>query len=234
MANLYVTRIAPQATLPHRKTPFSAGMDVACCFHENTVTVFDDNQAPERKVIKDKMQEALNYLKSVFDVSELENPNMTVESVSNAFEDTVFADEDEYNYFDALLTGLDQKERQFVEREVVDGKFILFPGERAMIPTGLKMTCDVNHYLALYPRSGNALKRGLTLINCTGIGDRDYKDEYFITMVNTSRYAAVIENGENLAQLIVRYYADVDICERPQGLPEVNSTRDGGLGSTGK
>lgn len=78
------------------------------------------------------------------------------------------------------------------------------------------------------------MKRGLTLINCTGIGDRDYQDEYYIAFVNNSRYAAIIDDGENVAQLIVRYYADVDICERPQGLPEVNSNRDGGFGSTGK
>lgn len=233
MAKLYVTRITPQAKLPHRKTPFSAGMDVACCFHEKTVTVYDDNHAPERTAIKNEMQTALNYFKGAFDIAELENPNMTVDSIHNAFTGNLF-EEEEADMYDALLTGLDQKERVFVEREIVDNHLILFPGERALIPTGLKMSCDVNHYLALYPRSGNALKRGLTLINCTGIGDRDYKDEYYITLVNNSRHAAIIEDGENLAQLIVRYYADVDICERPQGLPEVNSNRDGGLGSTGK
>ena len=233
MANLYVTRIAPHAKIPHRKTPFSAGMDVACCFHEKTVTIYDDNQAPERAAIKNEMQIALNYLKSVYDVSELENPNMTVDSVHSAFDGNPFLNE-EAEMYDALLTGLDQKDRVFVEREVVDNQLILFPGERALIPTGIKMSCDVNHYLALYPRSGNALKRGLTLINCTGIGDRDYQDEYYITLVNNSRHAAIINDGENLAQLIVRYYADVDICERPQGLPEVNSNRDGGFGSTGE
>lgn len=234
MANLYVTRIVPQAKLPHRKTPFSAGMDVACCFHEKTVTIYDDDQAPERSAIKNEMQTALNYFRGAFDIAELENPNMSVDSVHNAFGDYVFDDHEEADMYDALLTGLDQKNRIYVERKVVDGQLIIYPGERALIPTGLKMSCDVNHYLAFYPRSGNALKRGLTLINCTGIGDRDYQDEYYIAFVNNSRHAAIIDDGENVAQLIVRYYADVDICERPQGLPEVNSNRDGGFGSTGK
>lgn len=233
MANLYVTRIAPQAKLPHRKTPFSAGMDVACCFHEKTVTVYDDGKAPERTRIRDKMNTALNYFKSIYDIAELENPNMSVKSIQNAFDGAMLSDQ-EAEMYDDLLTGLDQEERGFVEREITDGQLFICPGERVLIPTGLKMSCDVNHYLAFYPRSGNALKRGLTLINCTGIGDRDYQDEYYITLVNNSLHHAIIDDGENLAQLIVRYYADVDICERPQGLPEVNSSRDGGFGSTGK
>lgn len=233
MANLFVKRIVPIAKLPSKASPHSAGLDISACFHEPTVTVYDDGLAPERTATKQKLKESIAFLKSVYDVSELENPNMTVESISNAFEGNTFVNE-ECDHFDTLLTSLDELEKEFVERKIIDNKLVIYSGERVMIPTGLTMSCDVNHYLAFYPRSGNALKRGLTLINCTGIGDRDYKNEYYITLVNNSRQTAVIENGERCAQMIVHYYADVDICERPNGLPEVESNRAGGFGSSGK
>lgn len=233
MANLYVTRISPSATLPTRATPFSAGLDIACCFHEPTVTIFDDGNSEERVIAKNKLDEALDYFKSTYDVDELNNPLMTVDSISEAFEDNTFRDEEEYETFKQLLDNLELLSKPSVEREVVNDTLTLYPGERAMIPTGLKMSCDANHYLAFYPRSGNALKRGLTLINCTGIGDRDYSDEYYITLVNNSKQPQTISNGDKVAQMIVRYYADVDICERLE-LPQVLSNRAGGFGSTGQ
>lgn len=233
MANLYVTRISPSATLPTRATPFSAGLDIACCFHEPTVTIFDDEVSEERVIAKTKLNEALDYFKSTYNVEELNNPLMTVDSISEAFEDNAFRDEEEFNTFKQLLDNLDLLSKPSIEREVINNSLSLNPGERAMIPTGLKMSCDANHYLAFYPRSGNALKRGLTLINCTGIGDRDYSDEYYITLVNNSKQPQTISNGDKVAQMIVRYYADVDICERLE-LPQVHSNRAGGFGSTGQ
>lgn len=232
MANLYVTRISPSATLPTRATPFSAGLDIACCFHEPTVTIFDDGVSEERKIAKNKLNEALDYFKSTYNVEELNNPLMTVDSISEAFDGNVFHNEESYT-FERLLDNLDLLSKPSVEREVVNDTLTLYPGERAMIPTGLKMSCDANHYLAFYPRSGNALKRGLTLINCTGIGDRDYSDEYYITLVNNSKQSQTVTNGDKVAQMIVRYYADVDICERLE-LPQVQSNRAGGFGSTGQ
>lgn len=233
MANLYVTRISPSATLPNRATPFSAGLDIACCFHEPTVTIFDDGSCEERVIAKIKLNDALDYFKSTYDVEELNNPLMTSDSISEAFEDNTFRDEEEFETFKQLLDNLDLLSKHSIEREVVNNTLTLYPGERAMIPTGLKMSYDANHYIAFYPRSENALKRGLTLINCTGIGDRDYPDEYYITLVNNSKQPQTISNGDEAAQMIVRYYADVDICERLE-LPQVHSNRAGGFGSTGQ
>ena len=232
MANLYVTRVSPSATLPTRATPFSAGLDIACCFHEPTVTIFDDGVSEERVIAKTKLNEALDYFKSTYNVEEFNNPLMTVDSISKAFDGTLF-EEEEADKYSQLLDNLDLLSKPSIEREIINNSLTLNPGERAMIPTGLKMSCDANHYLAFYPRSGNALKRGLTLINCTGIGDRDYSDEYFILLVNNSKQPQTISNGDKVAQMIVRYYADVDICERLE-LPQEHSDRTGGFGSTGQ
>lgn len=215
MANLYVTRISPSATLPTRATPFSAGLDIACCFHEPTVTIFDDGSSEERdnllQIVSPHIDEGFTTLDDLLEIQK----------------DTRYIFNDEVN------SALDSLSKSSIEREVINNSLTLNPGERAMIPTGLKMSCDANHYLAFYPRSGNALKRGLTLINCTGIGDRDYSDEYYITLVNNSKQPQTISNGDKVAQMIVRYYADVDICERLE-LPQVHSNRAGGFGSTGK
>lgn len=215
MANLYVTRVSPSATLPTRATPFSAGLDIACCFHEPTVTVFDDGLSEESG-----------------DALVIVNKHL-VKNGSTTVNDLLEMRKDGFNFSNEVNSALDLLSKPSIEREVVNNTLTLNPGERAMIPTGLKMSCDANHYLAFYPRSGNALKRGLTLINCTGIGDRDYSDEYFITLVNNSKKPQTIINGDKVAQMIVRYYADVDICERLE-LPQVHSNRAGGFGSTGK
>lgn len=217
MANLYVTRISPQAILPTRATPFSAGLDVSCCFHEPTVTIFDDGKSDERMKVIEILD---NYI--------IGKSYTSINSLLHAYQEGV------NDFPEEVLKCLDALSKPSIERKVIDNSLTLQPSERAMIPTGLQMSCDANHYLAFYPRSGNALKRGLTLINCVGIGDRDYKGEYYITLVNNSLQPQTIVNGDKVAQMIVRYYADVDICERPNGLPEVSSNRAGGFGSTGQ
>lgn len=234
MANLFVKRIVPIAKLPSKASPHSAGLDVSACFHEPTVTVYDDGLAPERTASKDIIFRLISQ-NHMSDFYPFDNLNTLLKvHVESGLDGYLNGSEFKDNDLDLIKTSLDELEKEFVERKIIDNKLVIYPGERVMIPTGLTMSCDVNHYLAFYPRSGNALKRGLTLINCTGIGDRDYKNEYYITLVNNSRQTAVIENGERCAQMIVRYYADVDICERPNGLPEVESNRNGGFGSSGK
>lgn len=233
MANLYVTRVSPSATLPTRATPFSAGLDIACCFHESTVTVFDDGDSEERLILRSEIfrllsREGLNNDHPFDSINDLLSVHIN-EGIESYLMGNEFTDEE----LDAIKTNLDLLSKPSIEREVVNDTLTLKPGERAMISTGLKMSCDANHYLAFYPRSGNALRRGLTLINCTGIGDRDYSDEYYITLVNNSKQPQTITNGDKLAQMIVRYYADVDICERLE-LPQVHSNRAGGFGSTGQ
>lgn len=81
------------------------------------------------------------------------------------------------------------------EYDVSESKIIsLKPGERAMIPTGLRMAVDPGWCIKIYPRSGLSLKQGLTLINSVAVGDSEYRDEYFILLVNHSNKIQAISD----------------------------------------
>ena len=118
-----------------------------------------------------------------------------------------------------------------LERKPIEGIIGIYPGERALIPTSLKMSVDADHCIKFYPRSGLSLKNGMTLINCVGVGDRDYPGEYFITLVNHSHKVFMLEHGERCCQLMVERVEPVAVVEVEQ-LPGVESQRKGGFGST--
>ena len=119
-----------------------------------------------------------------------------------------------------------------LEREVVAGTIAIWPGDRVMIPTGMKMSVDADYCIKLYPRSGISLKHGLSLINCVGIGDRDYKEEYYVTLTNHGQKLQTIADGERVCQLMVERVEPVNLVEVDE-LPDVDSERNGGFGSTG-
>ena len=114
---------------------------------------------------------------------------------------------------------------------LVSSAWILEPGERALIPTGLKMCCDPGYRIAIYPRSGLAVKQGLSLINCVGIVDADYRDEVMIAVVNHSNCEIIINHGDRIAQLAIEPVLNIDM--RVGTLPDTDSNRDGGFGSSG-
>lgn len=105
------------------------------------------------------------------------------------------------------------------------------PGERALIPTGLKMAVEPGWCIKLYPRSGNSVKLGITLINAVGIGDADYRDEYMVAVINHSNKMVNIEHGMRICQMMVERVEDVEIVAGK--LPVTDSDRNGGFGSTG-
>lgn len=119
-----------------------------------------------------------------------------------------------------------------LEREVVAGTIAIWPGDRVMIPTGMKMSVDAEYCIKLHPRSGISLKHGLSLINCVGIGDRDYKEEYYVTLTNHGQKLQTIADGERVCQLMVERVEPVNLVEVDE-LPDVDSERNGGFGSTG-
>lgn len=105
------------------------------------------------------------------------------------------------------------------------------PGERALIPTGLHFDIPAGFSLRVHPRSGLAVKQGLTLINSEGVIDSDYVDQVFITLVNFSKVPASIKHDERLAQL--ELFAEVESSLVEVDMPQARGNRTGGFGSTG-
>ncbi len=85
----------------------------------------------------------------------------------------------------------------------------LQPMERQLIPTGLYMALPHGFEAQVRPRSGLAIKRGLTLVNTPGTIDSDYRGEVMIPLINLSTEAQVINDGERIAQMIVAKYEQV-------------------------
>lgn len=118
-----------------------------------------------------------------------------------------------------------------MQTQLCYGTHQLYPGERAMIPTGLKMCCDKGWKIIISPRSGSAIKLGVTLINCNGILDADFRDEAMLLMVNHSNHVIDINHDDRIAQLSLEKVYDVNIILGE--LPKTDSNRKGGMGHTG-
>ncbi len=87
---------------------------------------------------------------------------------------------------------------------------ILQPMERKLIPTGLYIALPAGLEAQIRPRSGLAIKRGLTLINTPGTIDSDYRGEIMVPLVNLSGEEQIINDGERIAQMIVSKYEKVE------------------------
>jgi dUTP pyrophosphatase len=85
----------------------------------------------------------------------------------------------------------------------------LRPMERKLIPTGLYIALPTGYELQIRPRSGLAIKRGLTLVNTPGTIDSDYRGEIMVPIINLSGEEQVISDGERIAQMIVSKYETV-------------------------
>lgn len=108
----------------------------------------------------------------------------------------------------------------------------LEPFERKLIPTGLFIELPVGYEAQVRPRSGLALKKGITVLNSPGTIDADYRGEVMVILINLSSEKFVIQHGERIAQMIVAAHQTVK-WEKVEILEE--TTRgDGGFGHTGK
>lgn len=108
----------------------------------------------------------------------------------------------------------------------------LQPMERCLVPTGLYMAIPVGYEAQVRPRSGLAIKKGITVLNSPGTVDADYRGEVGVVLVNLSKEPFVIEDGERIAQMVIARH------EQPQW-EEVDTLDDtergaGGFGHTGK
>lgn len=112
-----------------------------------------------------------------------------------------------------------------------DKTVTLEPGERKLIPTGLIMDVPVGYEMQVRPRSGLALKSGITLANSPGTIDSDFRGEVGIILVNLSKEAFHVVHGDRVAQFV---FAPVTRCEWREVDDHPATMRGtGGFGSTG-
>lgn len=117
-------------------------------------------------------------------------------------------------------------------RAALSEAVVLAPGQRSLIPTGLFLEIPPGYEAQVRPRSGLALKRGLTLLNAPGTIDADYRGEVGVIMVNLSAEDQHIDPGERIAQLI---FAPVTRGEWVEVETLAETERgSGGFGSTGR
>jgi dUTP pyrophosphatase len=108
---------------------------------------------------------------------------------------------------------------------------VLKPFERILVKTGLFIELPVGYEAQVRPRSGLALKKGITVLNTPGTIDADYRGEIGVILINLSNEDFVIENGERIAQLVIAKYEQAQLIE----VNELSETQRGagGFGSTG-
>ncbi|MCD4665762.1 MAG: dUTP diphosphatase [Bacteroidales bacterium] len=116
-------------------------------------------------------------------------------------------------------------------RAELDEPVVLKPLERALVPTGLYIELPEGYEAQIRPRSGLAIKKGITLLNSPGTIDADYRGEIRIIMANISNENFVVNDGERIAQMVITKHEHAEWIE----VDELNNTErgTGGFGSTG-
>ncbi len=108
----------------------------------------------------------------------------------------------------------------------------LHPGDRILVPTGLKIALPPGFEAQVRPRSGLALRHGITALNSPGTIDADYRGEIQVLLINHGREPFLIRRGERIAQLVIAAHAVVSWEETPT--LETTHRGEGGFGSTGR
>lgn len=108
---------------------------------------------------------------------------------------------------------------------------VIEPMDRALIPTGVFMELPIGYEAQVRPRSGLALKKGITCLNSPGTIDADYRGEVGVILANLSKETFVVENGERIAQMVIAKHERAEWVEAE----ELSTTERGagGFGSTG-
>lgn len=116
-------------------------------------------------------------------------------------------------------------------RANLEQPIVLKPLQRCLVPTGLSIALPSGYEAQLRPRSGLALKKGITLLNTPGTIDADYRGEIGIILVNLSSEDFVVEDGERIAQMVIARYEQAEWNE-VEVLDETERGA-GGFGHTG-
>ncbi len=128
-------------------------------------------------------------------------------------------------YETALAAGLDL-------RADIEGERVLGPLERMAVPTGLALALPPGYEGQVRPRSGLALRHGVTLLNAPGTVDADYRGEVQVVLVNLSNEPFTLRRGDRVAQLVVAAAPQAALVE--VDVLEETSRGAGGFGSTGR
>ena len=128
------------------------------------------------------------------------------------------------SYATALSAGMDL-------RANLDTPIVLQPLERTLVPTGLFMALPQGYEAQVRPRSGLAIKKGITVLNSPGTIDADYRGEVCVILVNLSNEPFTITDGERIAQMVIARHEQVEWCEC-EVLDETDRGA-GGFGHTG-
>ena len=117
-------------------------------------------------------------------------------------------------------------------RASLEEPLTLAPMERRLIPTGLFIALPDGYEAQIRPRSGLALKKGITLLNTPGTIDADYRGEIGVIMVNLSDTQFEVRDGDRIAQLVISRYEKAEWQEVDE--LDVTCRGEGGFGHTGK
>ncbi len=128
-------------------------------------------------------------------------------------------------YASPLASGMDL-------RAAVQESVDLEPGKRTLIPTGIAIAVPSGYEAQIRPRSGLALREGITMLNSPGTIDADYRGEVMLIVINHGTAPVEIKRGERLAQMVICPVAKAEI----RIVDELDETErgEGGFGSTGK
>lgn len=117
-------------------------------------------------------------------------------------------------------------------RADIEESFTLQPLERMLVPTGLFIELPMNYEAQVRPRSGLAIKQGITCLNSPGTVDADYRGEIKVVLINLSNEPQTIQPGDRIAQMVIQKVEKIVLTQ----VDEINSTirGGGGFGHTGK
>ncbi len=117
-------------------------------------------------------------------------------------------------------------------RANLDDPIVLPPGARVLVPTGLYISIPQGYEAQIRPRSGLALKKGITLLNTPGTIDADYRGEIGIIVINLSQEVFVVNDGERIAQMVIAKYETIEweLCDTL----DQTERGTGGFGHTGQ
>ena len=117
-------------------------------------------------------------------------------------------------------------------RAAVTSPVTLAPGERASVPTGIRLALPANVEAQIRPRSGLALRHGISMVNAPGTIDPDYRGEVRVILINHGHEPFTIERGERIAQMVFAPF--VRGVWKPVDTLDDTARGDGGFGHTGR